>query len=123
MASFDGKVIALTGAASGIGLATSKILASRGATLALADNREEPLKAAAREIEKLGGKVSFTVVDTRRRKEVEEWTKKIVDEFGRLDGAANLAGVIGKSQGKKTIKEFDDDEEWDFILAVNVTGV
>ncbi len=123
MASMKDKVIALTGGASGIGLATSKILASRGAILALADNREEPLQAAAKEIEKLGGKVSITVVDTRNRKQVEEWTKKIVDEFGRLDGAANLAGVIGASQGKKTLKEFDDDEEWDFILGVNVTGV
>ena len=93
MASMEGKVIAITGGASGIGLATAKVLSSRGAILCLADNRAEPLAAAVKTIQ--GGKVSTAVVDTRDRKQVDDWIAGIVKEHGKLDGAANLAGVIG----------------------------
>jgi NAD(P)-dependent dehydrogenase (short-subunit alcohol dehydrogenase family) len=120
----QGAVIAITGAASGIGLATAKVLASRGAILSIADNRAEPLQAAAESIASTYGvEVMATTIDVRKRQDCEEWIKKTVDKFGRLDGAANLAGVIGPSMGKKTIAEFDDDAEWEFILGVNVTGM
>lgn len=88
------KVIALTGAASGIGLSTCHILASRGAILSIADNRAEPLAKAAAALRDAGAKVLSAVVDTRNKNEVEAWIQSTVKEFGRLDGAANLAGVI-----------------------------
>ena len=124
MASMQGKVIALTGGASGIGLATAKVLSSRGAILCLADNRAEPLAAAVKTIQG-GGKVSTAVVDTRDRKQVDDWIAGVVKEHGRLDGAANLAGVIGPSMGKLHIADMDDPEnkEWEFVMGVNVTGV
>jgi NAD(P)-dependent dehydrogenase (short-subunit alcohol dehydrogenase family) len=117
------KVIALTGGASGIGFETCKILASRGAILSIADNRSEPLAAAAKTLQESGAKVLATVIDTRKKEQVEDWIQKTVKEFGGIDGAANLAGVIGPSMGKKTIAEFTDDDEWDLIMGVNCTGV
>lgn len=123
MASMKDKVIALTGGASGIGLATSKILASRGAILSLADNQQESLEAVAKEIAEGGTKVVSTVLDVRKKEEVEAWIQDTVKAFGRVDGAVNLAGVIGPSMGKTTIAEFDNDAEWDLIMGVNVTGM
>ena len=121
--SFQGKVIAITGAASGIALTTAHQLASRGATLSLADLQEGPLNDATTDIKsKYGVEVLSRVVDVRRASDIDDWISATVSTFGRLDGAANLAGVIGKSIGRKSIAEQDDDE-WDFILGVNLTGV
>jgi NAD(P)-dependent dehydrogenase (short-subunit alcohol dehydrogenase family) len=118
-----GKVIAITGAASGIGLATAKILASRGATLSLADLQEKALSQTASHIlETYNTLVHTFALDVRSRDAVDSWIAETVERFGRLDGAANLAGVIGKSIGVKGVADTDEDE-WDFIIAVNLTGV
>jgi len=119
---FQGKVIALTGGASGIGLETSKMLASRGATVAIADVQAGPLSAAVKEIEAAGGKVTSTVLNVRDRKAVEAWIDSTASKYGRLDGAVNLAGVIGKQIGIANVEDIDDDD-WDFILGVNLNGV
>lgn len=119
---FEGKVIALTGGASGIGLETAKMLAARGATVCIADLQEAGLAAAVKDIEAAGGKVSSTVLNVRDRKAVESWIESIVGKFGKLDGAANLAGVIGKSIGISNLEDIEEDE-WDFIMGVNMDGV
>lgn len=120
--SMDGKVITLTGAASGIGLATAKLLASKGARLSLADVQSSLLDAAVAEITAAGGTVIGTVVDVRDRKQVDAWIQKTVDKWGKLDGVANVAGVIGRCQGQQTVEKITD-EEYDFIMDVNVRGV
>ena len=118
-----GKVIAITGAASGIGLATAHLLASRGATLSLADLQEAALSQTASKIlETYKTHVHTFVLDVRSREAVDSWIVGTVEKFGRLDGAANLAGVIGKSIGLNGIADTDEDE-WSFIIAVNLTGV
>jgi NAD(P)-dependent dehydrogenase (short-subunit alcohol dehydrogenase family) len=119
-----GKVIAVTGAASGIGLALSHLLASRGAIISMADLNESNLQKAAAEVQQKNSKaqVHSQVVDVRKTSSVDSWISNIVSQFGRLDGAANLAGVIGKSIGVKGIKDLEEDE-WDFIIGVNLTGV
>ena len=122
MSEFKGKVIAITGAASGMGLEAAKLLASKGAKVSLADVQEDPLNTAAAEIEKSGGTAIATVVDVRNRAQVEDWIKKTVDKFGKLDGAANIAGVIGKQNNMATISEIDDDD-WDFVVGVNQKGL
>jgi len=119
----SGKVIAITGAASGIALSTAHLLASRGATLSLADLQEATLSTVASEIRsKYEVPVLTSILDVRTASSVDSWISKTIEDYGRLDGAANLAGVIGKSIGIKGIAEQDEDE-WDFIIGVNLTGV
>jgi NAD(P)-dependent dehydrogenase (short-subunit alcohol dehydrogenase family) len=116
--SIEGKVIVITGAASGIGLETAKLFASKGARISIADVQEKPLK----ELEKSGAQVLVTVVDVSDRKQVECWINATVEKFGKLDGVANLAGVIGRQNNIARIEDVDDDD-WDFIMGVNVKGL
>lgn len=120
---FENKVIAITGAGSGIGRATAHLLASRGAKLSLADLTNEALSKVRDEIT-ANHKTDILIfaLDVRKYEEVESWINDTQKHFGRLDGAANLAGVIPKSIGLKGIDE-QDFEEWDFVLGVNLTGV
>jgi NAD(P)-dependent dehydrogenase (short-subunit alcohol dehydrogenase family) len=119
---FANKVIALTGSASGIGLETANLLASRGARLSLADIQENKLNDIKAQLEsKYHVDVIITKVDVREFEEVEAWISKTIENFGKLDGSANLAGVAPKSIGLKGIIEQDLDE-WEFVLGVNLTG-
>ncbi|KAG4436052.1 Short-chain dehydrogenase/reductase aba4 [Cadophora sp. M221] len=120
---FSGKVIAITGAASGIGLETAQLLASRGATLSLADVQEVVLLKVQRQLQsEFRVDVLITTLDVRNWQQVDAWVKATIERFGTLDGAANLAGVIPKSLGKKNIGEQDLDE-WDQVLGINLTGL
>jgi NAD(P)-dependent dehydrogenase (short-subunit alcohol dehydrogenase family) len=120
---FTNSVIAITGAASGIGLATAHLLASRGANLSLADVQKEALEKVKAEIKgKYNVKVLVFPIDVRKYDQVEDWIAQTVKQLGGLDGAANLAGVIPKSIGIKPLAEQDFDE-WEFVIGVNLTGV
>ncbi|KAI0552499.1 short-chain dehydrogenase [Xylaria curta] len=116
-----GKVLAVTGGASGIGFATAQILSQRGATVCIADVDPEAMKKAEEYFQPLNVPFSITKVDISRREEVESWINGIVEQFGKLDGAANVAGIVGKHHGLREVKELDDGE-WDRIIAVNLTG-
>lgn len=124
--SFNNKVIALTGAAQGIGLATATLLASRGASLSLADVQTQSLDEAKQAILAFHPSASIltATVDVRHERQVEAWIRQTVSHFGRLDGAANVAGVVPKSIGSDAgLMENVDAGEWDFAMAVNLTGV
>ncbi|KAJ5473186.1 Short-chain dehydrogenase/reductase SDR [Penicillium sp. IBT 31633x] len=118
MSSFEGKVVAITGAASGMGLATAKLLAGRGAIISLADINERALEEAVQSLPNSDKHIS-TVVDVRDSKSVDGWIQSTVDKFGKLDGAVNMAGVI--TPAAPITEETDDD--WDFTFAVNTRGV
>ena len=122
---FADKVIALTGAGSGIGFATAKLLASRGATLSLADVSQEGLEKVQKEINnEYKTEVAIFAIDVRKYDQVEKWISDTISKFGRLTGAANLAGVAPASiSGDKGKIENQDFAEWDFIVGVNMTGV
>ncbi|KAK5094775.1 hypothetical protein LTR24_003475 [Lithohypha guttulata] len=120
---FEDKVIAITGAASGIALATAHLLASRGAKLSLVDVSADALTKHAEEIKtKYSTDVISFPVDVRDYSKVEDWIEQTKKHFGKLDGAANLAGVIPKSIGLKGVDE-QDLEEWDFVTGINLNGV
>ena len=120
--SLKDKVIAITGAASGIGLETARLFASKGAKLALADVQEKPLKDLESELRTAGAQVMIQIVDVSKRADVESWIANTVEKFGKLDGAANLAGVTGRQSAVANIEEVEDDD-WEFIMGVNVTGL
>ncbi|EXJ66157.1 uncharacterized protein A1O5_10773 [Cladophialophora psammophila CBS 110553] len=122
MASLEGKVISITGAASGMGLQLANLAASRGAKLALADIQEEPLKQLVDELVSSGVDAIGTRVNVASDKEVDAWVEATINHFGQLDGAANLAGVEGK-HGLSGSLVNQANEEWDFILSINLTGL
>lgn len=119
-----GKVIAVTGASGGMGLETCKMLASRGVKVSMADIQEMQLLAAAEEIIRSAGEDSVlaTVVDVRNETAVNSWISATVQKFGRLDGAANLAGVLPKTFNTGTVED-QQTEDWNFVLAINLTGM
>jgi NAD(P)-dependent dehydrogenase (short-subunit alcohol dehydrogenase family) len=122
--SFKDRVIAITGAASGIGLATAHLLASHNATLCIADVNATALESARQQLVQKYPDTSILlyVLDVRKEEQIAKWIETIISTYGHLDGAANLAGVIGKSIGVKGIEQQDLDE-WDFVLGVNLRGV
>lgn len=100
MISLSGKVIAITGGASGIGRCTAILAASLGAKVSIGDLQQEGLDAVAKEIKNAGhGDIFSMVIDVRKASTVDTWIQETVKWGGKLDGAANLAGVIGKSIG------------------------
>ena len=119
---FSGRVIALTGAASGIGLATAHILAQRGATLSIADLNLQALNKVKSDLEsQYQTKVLATALDVRKYDQVDQWIQNTVKEFGALHGGANIAGVVGKQIG--TVLVDQDLDDFDFLMDVNVKGV
>ncbi|RDW77356.1 hypothetical protein BP6252_05409 [Coleophoma cylindrospora] len=122
MASMLGKVIAITGGASGMGLATARLLAARGAKVSIADVQGDLLQEAATLIKSDGkGDVMTSIVDVRDSNSVASWMKETKENFGALDGAANIAGVFRHFPGGTVATE--DEKNWDFMLGVNLTGV
>lgn len=121
MSDFAGKVIAITGAASGIGRATAEVLHGRGASLALSDVSIDQLKAVVDGLKAItpNQEVTASEVDVTSTEEVDRWFQEIISRFGRLDGAANVAG-IGASETR--VSEASD-EEWERVFSVNSSGV
>jgi NAD(P)-dependent dehydrogenase (short-subunit alcohol dehydrogenase family) len=120
--SLKDKVIVITGAASGIGLETARLFASKGALLSLADIQEQLLQALYYELLLPGTNVMVQTVDVSKRSEVESWITSTVVKFGKIDGCCNLAGVLGRQASIASIEDVQDDN-WDFVMGVNVTGL
>ncbi|KAF9889087.1 hypothetical protein FE257_008064 [Aspergillus nanangensis] len=122
MTSLNGKVICITGSASGMGLELARLAGRQGARLALADISQGPLDKLVRELQDNGVDVIGTVLDVSSSAQVNNWVESTVKHYGRLDGAANLAGVVGRNHIIGQLEELPD-AEWNFILGVNLTGI
>jgi len=114
----DAKVIIITGASSGIGEATAKLLASQSAILMLAARREERLKTLVQEIEASGGKASFQVTDVTNRQAWKDLVDATIEKYDRLDVLINNAGLMPLSP-LDALKV----DEWEQMVDVNIKGV
>jgi NAD(P)-dependent dehydrogenase (short-subunit alcohol dehydrogenase family) len=110
-----GKVAIVTGAASGIGLASARLFAQEGARVVVVDIQEERGQQAAREIVAEGGDAVFARVDMSREAEVRQLVENTVARWNKIDVLFNNAGVV-------LVKPLEDmsEEEWDRMMAVNV---
>ncbi|MFC9806524.1 SDR family oxidoreductase [Streptomyces griseoaurantiacus] len=118
MSGINGKVIALTGASSGIGEETAVHLAARGARVVLGARRKERLDAVVERITSQGGEAVGLVVDVTRREDLARLTGEAVERFGRLD-------VLVSNAGTMAISPFDElrQDDWDAMVATHVTGL
>jgi NADP-dependent 3-hydroxy acid dehydrogenase YdfG len=111
-------VVAITGASGGIGEATARFLAARGASVVLGARSEDKLRAVAAEIEAAGGKAAYAVTDVSRREDLAALVALALDTFGKLDVLVANAGVM-------PIGPMDDlaVDAWEQMVDVNVKGV
>jgi NADP-dependent 3-hydroxy acid dehydrogenase YdfG len=112
------KVVALTGASSGIGEATARLLAAAGMKLVVGARRVERLQTLVEQIRAAGGEAEFQPLDVTRREDMEAFIAFAEARFGRVDVLVNNAGLMPLSPlaALKT-------DEWDRMIDVNIRGV
>jgi len=115
------KIALITGAGSGIGRGIACRFAAEGTSLALSDIAEAGLQETAVLIEEVGGQFISVVGDVAVRADAERMVEAAVSGFGRLDIVVNNAGITGSRQA--TLAHLTPDEEWERVMAVNVSGV
>ena len=94
----SGKVVAITGAGRGIGAATARLLAARGAPVVLGSRGEQALASTADAITANGGQVAYQRIDVTRPEDLSALVDLAVQRFGRLDVLASVAGVAINAQ-------------------------
>ncbi|RFA26387.1 oxidoreductase [Alkalilimnicola ehrlichii] len=112
------KVILLTGASSGIGEATARLLAKQGHRLVIGARRTERLGALAQAMRAEGGNVEYRLLDVTQREDVQAFADAALEMHGRIDVIINNAGVMPLSP-LASLKV----EEWDRMIDVNIRGV
>ncbi len=122
---FKGKVVLVTGAASGIGRATAAAFARTGAIVAVSDVNDAGGNETVATIKKHGGEATFINADVTSPASVQALIAGVLAAYGRLDCAHNNAGTtgrgIGGTQSAYTVEY--PQERWDRVIATNLTGV
>lgn len=112
---FDQKVVMISGGAMGIGRATARLFAERGAHLGILDIKEEEGKRCVEELQSAGTQARFYPCDLTRRADIEKAVEGILRDFGRLDVLANIAG------GSKLVPIWElTESDWDAQLNLNL---
>jgi len=115
----EGKVAIVTGGGRGIGRAIAKRFAAEGAKVVIAQRDRPSGERTCQEIEQVGGTALFVETDVSKREAVEHLVQETVQRFGRIDILANNAGLMGINGPFLEVTQ----EEWDRMLAINLTGV
>ncbi len=115
----EGKVVLITGAASGIGRAAAESFAEHGARLLLADVDEKAGTSVAAALEKAGTEARFVRTDVSDAGDVERMVSECISAYGRLDAAINNAGIEGEQAETAECSE----SNWERVLSINLTGV
>ena len=118
MSGIEGKVVAITGASSGIGEATARLLAERGAAVVLGARRTERLDELADRIRQRGGRAATQSTDVTQRADLQRLVALAVEEYGQLDVLISNAG-ISKISPVATL----DVDGWSAMIDVNLRGV
>ncbi len=118
MAGIEGKVVAITGASSGIGAATAELLAGQGARVVLGARRLERLEAVAGRVAARGGQAAYQATDVRRRADVAGLAALAQERFGRLDVMVSNVGV-----GLVSPLDALRVDDWDEMIDTNIKGV
>jgi NADP-dependent 3-hydroxy acid dehydrogenase YdfG len=118
MLDVNNKVIAITGASSGIGEATARLLAHKGLWVVLGARRTERLTAIASEIRDKGGVAEYRALDVTSLEDMQAFVEFAKDKFGRLDVMVNNAGLMPLSK-----LEALKIDEWNRMIDVNIRGV
>jgi NADP-dependent 3-hydroxy acid dehydrogenase YdfG len=114
----ENKVVVITGASSGLGEATARHLAARGAAVVLGARRTDKLEQIAADIRAAGGKAEVVATDVTNKAQVQALIDTAVRVFGRVDVLINNAGLM-------SIAPLDEvrTDEWDRMIDINVKGV
>lgn len=118
MITLENKIVLITGASSGIGEATARLLAANGATIVLGARRTEKLELIAKDIQVSGGKIAIKALDVAKKETMNAFVDFAQATFGRVDVLINNAGVIPLSP-MNALKT----DEWDKMIDVNIRGV
>jgi NADP-dependent 3-hydroxy acid dehydrogenase YdfG len=113
-----GKIVVVTGASSGLGEATARLLSAQGAAVVLGARRADRLQALAEDIEARGGRALALETDVTRREQVKALVDSAVQTYGRIDVMINNAGLMPQAP----IEQLKIDE-WDRMIDVNIKGV
>lgn len=112
------KVVVITGASSGIGEATARLLAKKGAKLVLGARREEQLKEIVERIKADSGEAIYSMTDVTKREDNKKLVELAIRTYGKVDVIFLNAGIMPNSP-LSALKE----EEWDQMIDVNIKGV
>lgn len=119
---FRGRVVLITGAATGIGRAVAVAFAAHGAKLSIGDVNEEAVRETLKLVKEAGGEAIFRRTDVSEEADVQKLVSETVGHFGRLDCAFNNAGIAPKDADRRPMAQVDTSG-FDRVLSVDLRGV